>query len=47
MTGGGIERVLRSASAALMGRVPEEGGRPGQRFSDTTGAAKFAAKYRP
>ena len=27
MTGGGIERVLRSASAALTGRVPEEGGR--------------------
>lgn len=31
MTSGGIERVLRSASAALTGRVPEEGGRPGQR----------------
>lgn len=28
MTGGGIKRVLRSASAALMGRVPEEGGWP-------------------
>lgn len=28
MTGGGIERVLRSASAALTGRVSEEGGRP-------------------
>ena len=28
MTGGGTERVLRSASAALTGRVPEEGGRP-------------------
>ena len=32
MTGGGIERVLRITSAALTGRVPEEGGRPGRRF---------------
>ena len=32
MTGGGIERAQRITSAALMGRVPEEGGRPGWRF---------------
>ena len=28
MTGGGIERAHRIASAALTGRVPEGGGRP-------------------
>jgi len=46
MTGGGIERAHRIASAALTGRVPEGEGGPGS-ASDTTGATKSAAKYRP